>query len=119
MDDLMIPLPRAKSALRQSPIPNVNVPTACTVGCASQETGHGKLLESLTSDNTFRHHLPPYFEEGKLSPLSAVPAQVEGLWDERTTGLPMVVPSEACWRRPPPTFEQVWAEVSKINPRGT
>jgi hypothetical protein len=53
-----------------------------------------------------------------LSTTADAPNDIQVMWTESTTGMPVVVPAAACWRTSYPSFEEVWSETSKLSAKG-
>ncbi|KIW36546.1 uncharacterized protein PV06_11200 [Exophiala oligosperma] len=71
-------------------------------------------LDYFRKEPAFLIHLDLTFDYLKLRLLTSATEDLRTLWRTHTTGLPTIVPAAACWRGDPPTFEQLWVEMSKI-----
>lgn len=57
-------------------------------------------------------------DANNLSTLVNVNPDIQRLWSEATTGLPILVSASSCWQSRCPSFEEIWIEVAKIKPKG-
>jgi hypothetical protein len=58
-------------------------------------------------------------QNADLHTLHDMPESVQQMWRNSTTGLPLLLPSKACWRSAIPSFEKIFTATSKQSKIGT